>query len=303
MQKQHFTNIIKAEALRLGFSACGISKAEYLKSEAEYLKYWLNNGYQAEMKYLEKNIEKRLDPTKLVENTQSIISVIHSYNPAIKSTNSPQIAYYAYGEDYHLVIKEKLNALLLFMNKEIGLVTGRAFVDSAPVLERKWAQLSGLGWIGKNTNLINKKFGSFIFIGELLVDLELIYDNPINDACGNCNRCIKACPTGAILESKKIDSRKCLSYQLIENKGNLPYEIESKIDEYIFGCDICQQVCPWNKKAKVCTELRYLPKPELLKMTEYDWLNLDQNTYNKLFKNTAIERIGFDGLKRNIALF
>ncbi|MDY6800677.1 MAG: tRNA epoxyqueuosine(34) reductase QueG [Bacteroidota bacterium] len=301
------TNKIKQKTFELGFSAVGISKADFLEKESKQLKEWLDNGFHGEMKYMENHFEKRIDPRKLAEGAKSVISVLYNYYPKEKQKEDTfKISKYAYGTDYHYVVKDKLFKLLEFINTEIGEVRGRAFVDSAPVMDKVWAAKSGLGWIGKNTNLISKEFGSFVFIGELIIDLELEYDQPIKDYCGNCTQCIDACPTGA-LKPYQLDARKCISYLTIEKKGEIPSEFEGKWHDWIFGCDICQDVCPWNTKsclpegrAKPHSEFQFKITEELKKFKKDDWENLDQSTFKKMFKNSAVERTKFQGLKRNI---
>ena len=301
------TRKIKQKALESGFSAIGISKAECLEKESKQLKEWINKSFHGEMQYMENHFEKRVDPRKLIEGSKSVISVLYNYYPKEKQKEDTfKISKYAYGIDYHYVVKDKLFKLLEFINTEIGEVRGRAFVDSAPVMDKVWAAKSGLGWIGKNTSLISKEFGSFVFIGELIIDLELEYDQPIKDYCGNCTKCIDACPTGA-LKPYQLDARKCISYLTIEKKGEIPPEFKGKWNDWIFGCDICQDVCPWNNKtclpegrAKSHFESQFKISEELKNFKEEDWITLDQSTYKKMFKNSAVERTKFRGLKRNI---
>ncbi len=294
------TKLIKQKALDLGFSAVGISKAKFLDNESQLLQEWLNNGFHGEMNYMENNFEKRTDPGKLVEGAKSIISVLLNYYPEeLQKDNTYKISKYAYGKDYHFVVKEKLHDLLEFIQIEIGDVSGRTFVDSAPVMDKVWAAKSGLGWIGKNTNLISKEFGSFVFIGELIIDLELKYDKSIKDYCGTCTTCIDACPTKA-LTPYKLDARKCISYLTIEKKGDLPEEMKGKWNDWIFGCDICQDVCPWNSKLISHNESAFNISDELKNMNKDDWQNLNKPTFKKLFKNSPVERTKFEGLRRNI---
>ncbi len=300
MSKTTNTKKIKNKALELGFSAIGISKAGYLEKESYQLKNWLKDGLHGEMQYMENNFGKRTNPNKLVEGAKSVVSVLLNYYPKEnQGKGNYKISKYAFGKDYHYVVKEKLNELLEFIQNEIGRVNGRAFVDSAPVMEKAWAAKSGLGWIGKNTNLISKKFGSFVFIGELIIDLELEYDEAIQNYCGTCTKCIDACPTSA-LNPYNLDARKCISYLTIEKKGELPPQMKGKWESWIFGCDKCQDVCPWNKKVKPHKEPAFYPKQELLTFTKEEWKNLDKARFKKLFKNSAIERTKFEGLKRNI---
>lgn len=294
---------IRQKALQLGFLDCGVSKAGFLSEEKEKLEYWLTERHHGEMGYMERNFDKRLDPRLLVENAKSVISVLLNYFPGETQHDpeDPVISKYAYGRDYHFVMKEKLWVLLKFIQKEIGPCSGRAFVDSAPVLDRAWAAKAGLGWIGKNTNLISVEHGSFFFIGELIVDLVLDpEENTVRNHCGNCTRCIDACPTGALLEPFVLDARKCISYQTIEKKGELDDSLKGKFENRIFGCDICQDVCPWNLKSLVHHEPEFEPHPDLLQMKKEDWFYLDEARFADLFPDSAVKRTGFDGLKRNI---
>ena len=300
--KQKHTNLIKTEAKRLGFLSCGISKAEFLENEAPRLEKWLNNNMHGEMQYMENHFDKRLDPTKLVEGSKSVISLLLNYYPAQEQTDkiAPKISKYAYGKDYHFVIKEKLKDLMDFIQEEIGEVHGRAFVDSAPVLDKAWAARSGLGWIGKNSNLLTQQVGSFYFIAELIVDLELEYDSLVTDHCGSCTACLDACPTKAIVEPFVVDGSKCISYFTIELKDNIPAGFKGKFDNWMFGCDICQDVCPWNRFSKPHREPLFDPHPDLLEMTLKDWEEITEDVFRKVFKNSAVKRTKFSGLKRNI---
>ncbi len=300
--KRKHTKLIKTEATRLGFLSCGISKAEFLEKEAPRLEKWLNRNMHGEMQYMENHFDKRLDPTKLVEDSKSVISLLLNYYPSQeqKDKSAPKISKYAYGKDYHFVIKEKLKSLLNFIQEEIGEVQGRAFVDSAPVLDKAWASRSGLGWIGKNSNLLTQQVGSFYFIAELIVDLELEYDMPTTDHCGSCTACIDACPTQAIVEPYVVNGSKCISYFTIELKDNIPLEFKGKFDNWMFGCDICQDVCPWNRFSKPHREPLFNPHPELLEMSKKDWDEITEDLFNKFFKNSAVKRTKFSGLKRNI---
>ena len=296
------TQLIKQECKRLGFDYCGISKAGFLEEEAPRLETWLNKGMQGKRGYMERHFDKRLDPRLLVDNAKSVISLLLNYYPEKKQTIADyKISKYAYGEDYHEVIKEKLEELLRFIKQKIGDVNGRAFVDSAPVLDKAWAKKSGLGWIGKNANLINKQSGSFYFIAELIIDLDLEYDNAIKDYCGTCTKCIDACPTGAIVEPYVVDGSKCISYFTIELKENIPDDVKGKMDNWVFGCDVCQDVCPWNSFSIPHQEKKFEPIPHLLDMTKRDWEELNENTFSRVFKNSAVKRTKFSGLKRNIA--
>lgn len=293
---------IKTEAKRLGFLSCGISKAEFLEEEAPRLESWLHQNKHGKMHYMENHFDKRLDPTLLVEGSKSVISLTYNYytDKLQQDSNAPKISKYAYGLDYHYVIKDKLNQLLEFIKEEIGDVHGRAFVDSAPIMEKAWAKKSGLGWIGKNSNLITQKVGSFYFISELIVDLDLEVDHAVTDHCGSCTACIDACPTEAITEPFQVDGSKCISYFTIELKDNIPNEMKGKLDHWAFGCDVCQDVCPWNRFSKQHSEPLFNPTPELLSMTKNDWEEITQETFNKVFKKSAVKRTKYTGLKRNI---
>ncbi|WP_308993235.1 tRNA epoxyqueuosine(34) reductase QueG [Mariniflexile litorale] len=299
--KSKYTELIKTEAKRLGFLSCGISKAQFLEEEAPRLEKWLNNNMHGQMQYMENHFDKRLDPTKLVEDSKSVISLLLNYYPEeAQSENSFKLSKYAYGTDYHFVIKDKLKSLLHFIQDEIGEVHGRAFVDSAPVLDKAWAAKSGLGWIGKHSNLLTQQVGSFYFIAELIVDLELEYDTIATDHCGTCTKCIDACPTQAITEPYVVDGSKCISYFTIELKENIPTEFKGKFDDWMFGCDICQDVCPWNRFSKAHSEPLFNPHPELLSMTKKDWEEITEDVFRKIFKDSAVKRTKFLGLKRNI---
>jgi epoxyqueuosine reductase len=299
--KEKYSQLIKAEAKRLGFLSCGISKAGFLEEEAPRLENWLNQNHHGEMKYMENHFDKRLNPTLLVDDAKSVISLLLNYYPSeIQNTDSYKISKYAYGQDYHFVIKEKLQELLQTIQTEIGAVSGRAFVDSAPVLDKAWAAKSGLGWIGKNSNLLTQQLGSFYFIAELVVDLDLEYDYATTDHCGTCTACIDACPTEAIVSPYVVDGSKCISYFTIELKENIPQEMKGKMDDWIFGCDVCQDVCPWNRFSKSHNEPLFNPNPELLSMTKKDWEEITEDTFKKVFKNSAVKRTKLDGLKRNI---
>ena len=296
------TQKIKKEIARLGFSYCGISKAEFLEEEAPHLEKWLNKNMHGKMSYMERNFDKRLDPTKLVHGAKSVISVMYNYYPTEqqKENNEVKISKYAYGDDYHMVIKDKLQEVWSFIQEEIGEVHGRIFVDSAPVLDKVWAKKSGLGWVGKNTNLINPKGGSFFFIAELIIDLELNYDEGIADYCGTCTACIDACPTDAITEPYVVDGSKCISYYTIELKDQIPEEAKGKMDNWIFGCDVCQDVCPWNKFSVTHNEPLFDPRNGLLEMNSTDWLEITEDIFNELFKNSPINRTKYSGIKRNL---
>ncbi len=293
--------MIKAEAKRLGFLSCGVSKAGFLEEEAPRLEQWLNQNMHGEMQYMENHFDKRLDPTKLVEGSKSVISMLLNYYPSEQQNNdSYKISKYAYGTDYHFVIKDKLKSLLHFIQEEIGEVHGRAFVDSAPVLDKAWAAKSGLGWIGKHSNLITQQVGSFYFIAELIVDLELDYDTPVTDHCGTCTACIDACPTEAIVQPYVVDGSKCISYFTIELKNEIPNEFQGKLDEWMFGCDVCQDVCPWNRFSKPHSEPLFDPNPELLSFSKKDWEEITEDVFKRIFKKSPVKRTKLSGLQRNI---
>ena len=295
------TKLIKAEAERLGFLSCGISKAGFLEEEAPRLEEYLQKERHGKMSFLENYFDKRLDPTKLVEGSKSVISLLLNYFPEEKQReDSYKISKYAYGTDYHFVIKDKLKQLLQYIQQEIGEVEGRAFVDSAPVMDKAWAAKAGLGWVGKHTLLLSKQKGSFFFVAELIVDLELEYDTPVTDHCGSCTACIDACPTQAIVEPYKVDGSKCISYFTIELKDQLPQEMQGKFDDWMFGCDICQDVCPWNRFSKSHNEPLFDPHPELLSMSKKDWEEITEETFKKVFKKSPVKRTKYSGLKRNI---
>ena len=300
---EKYTLQIKQKAIELGFSECGISRVRMLEEEREPLQKWLDNGMNGNMGYMSNHFEKRLDPGKLEEGAKSIISVLINYFPEHKQTDpeAPVISKYAYGKDYHFIVREKLNDLLMFIQSELSPCNGRAFVDSAPVLERALAKAAGLGWIGKHSLLINKYYGSYIFIGELIIDLELVYDDPFtSDHCGSCTRCIDACPTKAIVADRIVDARKCIAYQTIENKEEASPSLHEKFQNRIFGCDICQDVCPWNKVILPTQNIDFMPIEGLLEMEKKDWIELERSTYNKMFKHTAFERAGYKLIRRNI---
>ena len=297
----HQTSIIKEEAQRLGFLSCGISKAGFLEEEAPRLENWLNNQMNGQMSYMENHFDKRLNPTLLVDDAKSVISLLLNYYPSeLQNEDSYKISKYAYGQDYHHVIKEKLKELLHFIQTEIGEVSGRAFVDSAPVLDKAWAAKSGLGWVGKNSNLITQKVGSFYFIAELIIDLELDYDTPTTDHCGSCTACLDACPTDAIVAPYVVDGSKCISYFTIELKDNLPQEMKGKFDDWMFGCDVCQDVCPWNRFSKPHIEPLFQANSDILNFSKSDWEEITVDTFQKVFKNSALKRTKYDGLLRNI---
>jgi len=304
MVHNKYKQLIKSKATELGFFYCGFSKADFLEEEAPKLESWLNQNYQGKMSYMENHFDKRLDPRLLVDGAKTVISLLLNYFPSEtqKDTEAPKISKYAYGEDYHVVIKDKLKELIRFMQDEIGEINGRAFVDSAPVMDKVWAKKSGLGWIGKNSNLIHPKEGSFFFIAEVITDLKIEPDGEIKDYCGTCTRCIDACPTDAIVQPYLVDGSKCISYLTIELKDEIiPKEFEGKMDNWMFGCDICQDVCPWNRFSKATQEHRFDPMFSLMDLTNSDWENLKHETFEKLFKNSAVKRTKYSGLKRNIS--
>ncbi|WP_380750526.1 tRNA epoxyqueuosine(34) reductase QueG [Salinimicrobium flavum] len=293
--------MIKTEAKRLGFLSCGISKAGFLEEEAPRLEEYLQKERHGKMSFLENHFDKRLDPTKLVEGSKSVISLLLNYYPEEKQReDSYKISKYAYGTDYHFVIKDKLKELLKFIQQEIGEVEGRAFVDSAPVMDKAWAAKSGLGWVGKHTLLLSKQKGSFFFVAELILDLELEYDTPVTDHCGSCTACIDACPTGAIVEPYKVDGSKCISYFTIELKDQLPEDMKGKFDDWMFGCDTCQDVCPWNRFSSPHNEPLFNSHPGLLSMSKKDWEEITEDTFRKVFKKSAVKRTKYSGLTRNI---
>lgn len=302
-QTIHNTQIIKAIANDLGFDFCGISRAEFLKEEAPRLEKWLKSKAHGKMSYMENHFDKRLDPTELVPGAKSVVSLLYNYYPERdlekKTPGHHKLAKYAYGKDYHFVIKDKLKSFMTLIREQIGEVDGRVFVDSAPVMERQWAARSGLGWIGKNTLLINKDQGSFFFIAELIIDLELEADGPIKDYCGTCTRCIDACPTDAITPYE-LDASQCISYLTIELKEALPENFKERMEGWAFGCDICQDVCPWNRFSKSHKEPEFSPNSELLELINNNWQDLTEEVFRSVFKGSAVKRTKFEGLKRNL---
>ncbi|MDJ1482309.1 tRNA epoxyqueuosine(34) reductase QueG [Cytophagaceae bacterium YF14B1] len=301
--KTQNTQLIKQKASELGFAFCGVSKADFLEEEAPRLEQWLNQNKHGQMAYMANYFDKRLDPRLLVEDARSVISLAFNYFPEkelFTDTNDLKVSKYAYGTDYHYVVKDKLKALIQFIGEEIGEVNGRAFVDSAPILEKAWAKKSGLGWVGKHSNLLNREMGSFFFLGELILDLELEEDGPVKDYCGTCTRCIDACPTDAITEPYVVDGSKCISYFTIELKEQIPPDVQGKFENWIFGCDICQDVCPWNRFAKPNKEAQFQPSEALQHMKRADWEEITEEIFKVLFKDSPVKRTKLAGLKRNI---
>ena len=301
--KAHYTQMVKTEAKRLGFDYVGISKATFLEEEAPRLENWLNQNMHGQMAYMANHFDKRLDPRLLVDGAKSVISLLLNYYPAKENQleSDLKISKYAYGEDYHFVIKDKLKIFLETLNEQIGEIGGRVFVDSAPVMDKVWAKKSGIGWIGKNSNLINKQQGSFFFIAELIIDLELEYDGPVKDYCGTCTKCIDACPTDAIVNPYVVDGSKCISYFTIELKEQIPQEVKGKFENWVFGCDICQDVCPWNRFSKPHQTPLFNANDNLKSLKEKkDWLEITEEVFSKTFSKSAVKRTKLAGLKRNI---
>lgn len=299
--RSKYTRQIKEEARRLGFLSCGISKAEFLEEEAPRLERWLEQGMQGEMRYMENHFDKRLDPTLLVPGAKSIVSLLLNYYPTDKQNpESYKISKYAYGTDYHFVIKDKLKALMAYIHQEIGEISGRVFVDSAPVMDKVWAAKGGLGWIGKHSNLLSKSVGSFYFVAELIIDLDLEYDTPVTDHCGSCTACIDACPTQAIVKPYVVDGSKCISYFTIELKDEIPNGLQDQFDDWMFGCDVCQDVCPWNRFSKAHSEPLFNPHSDLLNYSKKEWEELTEEVFQDVFRKSAVKRTKFEGLKRNI---
>ncbi len=297
------TRLIKAEAQRLGFSFVGIAKAERMDDEARHLEAWLNQGLHGQMHYMANHFEKRIDPRQLVPGARSVVSLLYNYYTEQEQWDpqAPKISKYAFGKDYHFVIKRKLKELLAFIREQIGAVEGRCFVDSAPVLERDWGRRSGIGWVGKNTLLIHPRQGSYFFLAELIIDLELEADGPMKDYCGSCRRCIDACPTEAIApQGYVLDGSRCISYFTIELKDTIPEAYRGKFENWMFGCDICQQVCPWNRFAKPHEEAEFEPHPKLLEMNKQEWAELTEEVFGEVFRHSAVKRTKYEGLKRNI---
>ncbi|RNC85290.1 MAG: tRNA epoxyqueuosine(34) reductase QueG [Balneola sp.] len=299
------THQIRNFALQLGFDACGFAKAERLDEEAERLEQWLNEDRHATMDWMANNFEKRVDPTLLVPGSKTVISLLASYyHPShqeqIGITSKPLIAKYAQGRDYHKVLKKKLKELFVFTNELCSGIQGRFFVDSAPILDKAWAVKAGLGWVGKNSNVLNKKLGSYFFIAELIIDQELVYDSPTTDHCGTCTACIEACPTDAIYEPYKVDGTKCISYLTIEHKGDIDEEYHSDIENWIFGCDICQDVCPWNSKARLTQLLDFYPREKVINKNLKEWLLTSESDFDEVFLGSAVKRTKYSGFKRNL---
>ncbi|HEY1164360.1 MAG TPA: tRNA epoxyqueuosine(34) reductase QueG [Chitinophaga sp.] len=296
------TAFIKQAAAALGFDHCGIARAVQLDEDARRLEQWLHKGMHGTMRYMENYFDKRIDPRKLVDNAQSVITLLLNYYPAEQQRpDAPKVAKYAYGQDYHEVIRSKLNTLLLQIQENIGEVNGRGFVDSAPVLERSWAQRSGLGWIGKNGNLIHKQAGSFFFIATLITDLPLEYDSPVGDYCGSCTRCLDACPTGALVQPGVVDGSRCISYYTIELKEMLiPENMQGKFEQWMFGCDICQDVCPWNRFAKPHSTVEFSPVAAILNFSTRDWEELTEDAFREIFRHSPLKRSKFSGIQRNL---
>ncbi len=300
----NYSQLIKQKAEKFGFQSCGISKAEFLEEEAPRLEAWLNKGYHGEMKYMENHFDKRLNPTLLVDGAKSVISLSYNYFPKVKidEINNFKISKYAYGEDYHEVIKDILKEMVAELQEEIGEFGFRVFVDSAPVLEKAWARKSGLGWVGKNANLITKKHGSFYFLAEIICDLELEYDLAVTDHCGSCRACIDACPTQAIVSDRIVDGSKCISYATIELKNEIPDYFNGKMDDWMFGCDVCQDVCPWNRFSAPTLQEKFAPNFQKLNFRKNEWKELTQELFSEIFKKSAVKRTKFSGLMRNINL-
>ena len=294
--------IVKQIAQQLGFMACGISKADFLEEEAPRFESWLSQNYHGEMGYMARNFDKRLDPRKLVPGAKSVVSLLYNSFPSTTQSDkeAPKLARYAYGKDYHRVIKDKLFEFMHEIESKIGAVEGRVFVDSAPVLEKTWAAKSGLGWVGKNTNLIRKQNGSYFFIAELIIDIELAPDGAVTDHCGSCTACLDACPTDAFVAPYQLDASKCISYFTIELKDAIPTEVKGQFDNWAFGCDICQEVCPWNRFSTPHSEPAFEPNSALMQLKKDEWHEITEDVFNRLFEASAVQRTAFKGLKRNL---
>ncbi|MFP4089966.1 MAG: tRNA epoxyqueuosine(34) reductase QueG [Cyclobacteriaceae bacterium] len=302
LKAEKYAGIVKQKAAALGFDFCGIAQADFLEEEAPRLEKWLSQHMHGQMHYMANHFDKRLDPRLLVEGAKSVVTLLYNYFPEkdLSRSDNYRISKYAYGKDYHFVIKNKLRSLLEGLQEEIGDISGRVFVDSAPVMERAWAQKSGVGWVGKNSLLLTRQRGSFFFLAELITDLKLQPDGPIKDYCGTCTRCIDACPTDAIVAPYVVDGSRCISYYTIELKEEIPREAKGKFENWIFGCDICQDVCPWNRHARPHQEAEFSPHPDLEGMGRGEWEEMTQEVFAKLFKKSAVKRTKFEGLKRNI---
>lgn len=299
MSPKELTSIVRREALAMGFDYVGISKAEFLEKEAPLLEAWLKKGNQGEMSWMANYFDLRVDPTKLVPGSKSVISLMMNYFPEEKQQHdSPKIAKYAYGRDYHRLIKTRMKQLQEKLKEQIGDFECRNFVDSAPIMDRAWAERAGLGWVGKNAMLISRWGGSFFFLSEMVVDLELEYDSPIKDFCGTCTRCLDACPTGAIEQPGEINSNKCISYLTIEFKGEIPVSFQKKMEGWAFGCDICQDICPWNRLAK--SQSTFEAKAIVLENDKSKWLQMGEAQFNEVFEGSAIRRTKYEGFKRNL---
>jgi len=298
-----YSQLIKQKARELEFLDCGIAMAESLKEDGERLKSWLENGFHGEMGYMKNHFEKRVDPRKLVEGARSLVVVLQNYHTDAEQSDpqAPVVSKYAYGKDYHKIVRKKLKEMLSWMQTDLGAGSGRVFVDSAPVMERAWGRLAGLGWIGKHSLLLNRKFGSWFFIGVIVSDLDLIPDKPMNEYCGDCTRCIDACPTNAILPGRRVDASRCISYLTIELKEeSMPGEFKDHMNNRVFGCDICQDVCPWNKNSHTHNEVGLAPRPGLLELNREDWMNLDEEDFNRIFEGSALKRTKYSGIRRNL---
>lgn len=300
--REELTRDLKAEARRLGFAACGVAEATRLDDDARRLEEWLTNGHHASMAWMENHFEKRVDPRRLVEGARSVVSVLENYfHPAEERASAGKISRYARGDDYHDVMKEKLYALYNWLDERVGDISGRAFVDSAPVLDKAWAKRSGLGWIGKHSNLLNRSIGSYFFIGEIIVDVPLSYDSPIDDYCGTCTRCIDACPTDAIYKPYAVDANRCISYWTIEHRGDdIPENLGREFGSWIFGCDICQEVCPWNKFKQPSAEARYQPRPGATDTSLHEWQEIDLDEFRRRFAKSPVKRAKYEGFRRNV---
>ncbi len=301
------TQKIRNFALSIGFDACGFAKAKELTAEASRLEHWLKENRQGTMDWMGKNFDKRINPSVLVPGAKTVISLLSSYHhplhkKQIGTINKPQVAKYAQGRDYHKVLKKKLNELFNYTTEIVGKVEGRVFVDSAPILDKAWAVQAGLGWVGKNSNILNKNLGSWFFIAEMIIDIELKFDTPTTDHCGSCTRCIEACPTDAIYEPYKVDASKCISYLTIEHKGDIEERYHTNMQNWVFGCDICQDVCPWNSKAKLAQFLDFYPRNKVLEAADNHFKSMDEKSFNDLFAGSPVRRTKWEGFKRNLSI-